>query len=174
MLKLSANVLTWIVRIALFFAALLGLVMSLLVFGSVFMRYVVNSPWRFSDELVALLFSACVFLTIPYTFAMDLSIRVTLIHDYLPRAVRQLADALANIACIVFFLVFGWLSYEFFNFSFMIDARSDVARIPVAPWMALMPISAFLTALIIVSKWVLSASSIKLGTDEERHMGDPL
>ncbi|WP_191057586.1 TRAP transporter small permease [Geminicoccus harenae] len=171
MLKLAAG-LTWLVRIALFVSAMLGLVMSLLVFSAVFMRYMLASPLHFSDELVALLFSACVFLTIPYTFAMNLSIRVTLIADHLSERARTIADALSNLGCIGFFLIFGYLSYEFTSFSLLIDARSDVARLPVAPWMALMPISSFLTALIVVGKWILASRAIQLGTDEERRVGE--
>jgi TRAP-type C4-dicarboxylate transport system permease small subunit len=171
MLKLAGG-LTWLVRIALFVSAMLGLVMSLLVFSAVFMRYILSSPLHFSDELVALLFSACVFLTIPYTFAMDLSIRVTLIADHLSEQARKFADGLANLGCILFFLIFGYLSYEFTSFSLLIDARSDVARLPVGPWMALMPVSSFLTALIIAGKWILASRSIQLGTDEERRVGE--
>ena len=151
MLKLAGG-LTWLVRIALFVSAMLGLVMSLLVFSAVFMRYILSSPLHFSDELVALLFSACVFLTIPYTFAMNFSIRVTLIADHLSERARRITDGLANLGCIGFFLIFGYLSYEVHEL-FPADRRALRCRPPaLRRGMALMPISSFLTALIIVGE----------------------
>jgi len=151
---------------------MLGFVMSLLVFVAVLMRYLIASPLHFSDELVALLFSACVFLTIPYTFAMNLSIRVTLITDVLPARFRRISDILSTIGCVVFFLLLGYLSYNFASFSLMIDARSDVTRLPVGLWMSIIPVSAFLTAIIIVVKEVLASSSVYIGTEEERQAGE--
>lgn len=170
-MKLTAAV-TWMVRLAMFAAAAGGLAMSLLVFFSVVRRYVFASPVHFIDELVGLLFSACVFLTLPYVFAMGLNIRVTLLYDRLPPPARRVAGWASDLLCVAFFLIIGKLGYDFAATSLMLNARSDVARIHVGPWMALIPVSAFLTALIVLIKSALDARGLAMGTAAERRIGE--
>ncbi|WGF87847.1 TRAP transporter small permease [Marinivivus vitaminiproducens] len=163
-------ILTWLVRIGLYAAGLIGLFMSVLVFCSVMMRYIWLSPLRFTDELVGLLFAGCVFLAIPFVFAMDLNIRVTLISDHLPRRLQSVAAYASNLSCVVFFLLFGYLSYDFASFSLMIGARSDIAQIPVGPWMALMPVSCFLTVIVLLTKLAFARKDVTFGTPQERRI----
>ena len=162
---------TGFTRLVLYVAALIGGLMSAIVFVAVTMRYVFLSPVRFTDELIGLLFSAAVFLAIPYLFASDRNIRVSLIADALSGRAAAALNLVSNIAIIAFFLILGMLSFDFASFSHMIDARSDVARIPVAPWMALMPFSCFLTAFIVLLKTSFEPFGIEIGADD-RNGGD--
>jgi TRAP-type transport system small permease protein len=161
-------------KAALYGAALIGATMSVIVFVSVTMRYVFLSPMRFTDELVGLLFSAGVFLAIPYLFASDRNIRVSLVADRLSGPIRGLVGLLSNLAIICFFLILGYLSFDFTSFSILIGARSDVARIPVAPWMALMPFSCFLTAFIVLLKTSFEPFGVRLGDEEPVSSDGPI
>lgn len=161
-----ARLITAFSRFVLILAALIGGLMSVIVFAAVAMRYVFLSPLRFTDELIGLLFSAGVFLAIPYLFASDRNIRVSLLTDRLSGTAAAVVKFVSNIGIICFFLLLGVLSFDFASFSYMIGAESDVARIPVAPWMALMPFSCFLTAFIVLLKTSFEPFGIAVGRDE--------
>ena len=110
-----------------------------------------------------------VFLTLPAIVARHQNIRVTLVVDRLPRGPRRVVGWLATALSIVFFVWFGLESYEFAAFSYMIDARSDIARLPLVPWMALLPASSFLVALILLAQLLRSLSGA--GDDGEEAEG---
>ena len=153
-------------RLVLYGAALIGGAMSVIVFAAVAMRYVFLSPLQFTDEFVGLLFSAGVFLAIPYLFASDRNIRVSLLADRFTGRTRWLLLLTSNLAIIGFFLALGYLSFDFAAFSYLIDARTDVALIPVAPWMGLMPFSCFLTAFIVLLKTSFEPFGVLLGAED--------
>ena len=140
----------WAAKLALYGAALTGAVMSVIVFVAVALRYIFRSPVPFVDELVGLCFSTVVFLAIPYLFAIDRNIRVSLIADKLAGGWQRALRLFCNLGIILFFMVVGSLSFDFAAFSFAINARSDIAQLPVAPWMALLPFSCFLTAIVVL------------------------
>lgn len=165
-MRAIADIVAGFARLVLYAAALIGGLMSIIVFVAVSMRYVFLSPLRFTDELVGLLFSAMVFLAIPYLFACDRNIRVSLIADRLTGPIGRLVGLLSNLAIVGFFLILGSLSFDFASFSFLIGARSDIAQIPVAPWMALVPFSCFLTAFIVLLKTSFEPFGIRLGAEE--------
>lgn len=168
-MKAIASLVTWATRLALYAAALIGAIMSAIVFVAVALRYVFHSPLPFTDEVVGLFFSAAVFLSIPYLFASDRNIRVSLVADRLSARARSLLQFFCNLGIVVFFLIVGWLSFDFAAFSLAIGARSDVAQLPVAPWMALMPLSCFLTALVVLLRMAFGPFGIALG---ERRDGE--
>jgi len=159
---------TWATKLTLWAAALIGAVMSVLVFAAVALRYVFRSPVPFTDEVVGLLFSAAVFLSIPYLFAGDRNIRVSLVADRLSPRWQAALQVVCNVGIVVFFLLIGWLSFDFAAFSYTIGARSDVAQLPVAPWMALMPLSCFLTALVVLLKTAFAPFGVDLGEPPQR------
>lgn len=128
-------------------AAVLGAIMSAMVFVSVTMRYVFLSPLRVTEELVGLMFCAGIFLSMPVLFARDRNIRVDLAVGLLGEGARRAVRIVADLATIGFLVIFGYLTFEFASFSHMIGAQSEVVQMPVAPWMALMPLASFASAI---------------------------
>lgn len=163
-----ARAITGTAKLVLYLAALIGAAMSMLVFGAVTLRYVFLSPVRFTDEVVGLLFSAGVFLAIPYLFAVDRNIRVSLIADRLSGRWRTMLHLVSNVGIVVFFLFVGYLGLDFAAFSFQINARTDIAQLPVGPWMALLPLSCFLTALIVLLKMSFEPFGVRFGDEKDR------
>ena len=74
---------------------------------------------------------------------------------------------LANLLSLIFFVWFGLESYEFAAFPYLIDARSDIARLPLVPWMALLPASSLLVALILLAQLLRSLSGVDDGEEAE-------
>ncbi|MEQ8655507.1 MAG: TRAP transporter small permease [Kiloniellales bacterium] len=167
-MKAVAWAVTWLTKLSLYAAALIGAVMSTIVFVAVALRYVFHSPLPFTDEIVGLFFSAVVFLAIPYLFAGDRNIKVAMVVERLSPRWRSGVQFFSNLGIIVFFLLLGWLSFDFAAFSFAISARTDVAQLPVGPWMALLPLSSFLTALVVLVKTAFAPFGVEVGERQER------
>ena len=60
---------------------------------------------------------------------------------------RIAAVVLANLFGLVFCLWFVWLALPWFEFAFARNIRTEVARLLMYPWMALLPLSLFLSSL---------------------------
>ena len=123
----------------LWIAVACGMTMTTFVVLASVMRYFVGSPFRFTEELVGLLFVSVAFLGLPWATMHNRHLRITLIPDKLPAVVRRVTDLLASLLVLAFCVIFAVQSWEFASFSLMLNARSDMGGIPLAPWMMLMP-----------------------------------
>ncbi|BBK36358.1 hypothetical protein STAQ_14360 [Allostella sp. ATCC 35155] len=136
----------------LWLAVMAGMAMTSFVVLATVMRYFVGSPFRFTEELVGLLFVALAFLGLPWATMHNRHLRITLILDRLPPALRRAADLLGQALVLVFLAVFAWQSWEFAAFSLMLNSRSDMGGIPLFPWMALLPSMCVAAAVAIVAR----------------------
>lgn len=116
-----------------------GILLAGFVALSAFMRYLIGAPFAFTEEFVGLLFSAMVFLALPWCTHAGSHIRVTLLTDNLPPGWRRWSDLASTAFTVAFCLAFGWFSFEFAWTSYALNARSDIGRIPLWPWMMAMP-----------------------------------
>lgn len=127
-------------------AALAGAAIVALLGASVVMRHVAGAPFRFTEELVGLLVTAAFFLALPLVTLKGEHVRVRLLVAGLPpgpaRAVRVAAGCLGVGFCVwIVHLCWPW-----FTFAFDRGIKTEVARLILYPWMALMPLSLGLTA----------------------------
>ncbi len=146
---------TFIYRVSLllmYAAAALLAVLCFFVAISAIMRYLVGSPFRFTEELVGLLFVATVFLTLPLCFVLNRNISMSLIVDRLPAGVRRITDVFGFLACLAFVWLFGSASLQFALQSLNLESRSDMAELLLWPWMLVMPISVACVGLILVGQ----------------------
>ena len=138
MFRLEAA-LAFVSRVLLGGAALAVLAMTALVSLSVLMRYVIGSPFAFTEELVALLYLAMVFCTIPIGTIRGEHIVVTVCVERAGPRVRRLLAMLATLVMLVFAAWFVAETWAFAEFSRKLGARSDHVGILLWPWMAIMP-----------------------------------
>ena len=135
-------------------AGILVLVMTGLVVLASFMRYFVGSPFAFTEELVALMFLAMVFLTIPISTVRREHIVVTVCVE---RAGPLLQRVLALLSLLVMLVFAGWFVVEAYvsaAFSRKIGARSDQVDLLLWPWMGIMPVvMAFVGVITILHVW---------------------
>lgn len=125
-----------------------GVAMTMLVFVSTLLRYVVGKPIYFSNELAGLLFFSLTFLTIPHVLNIGRHIRIDLVVRPLPAPMQRVASGFASFVLIAFSSIFIYESWDFLKFSMMINARSDISGILLWPWMALMPLAFTLCILV--------------------------
>ncbi len=133
----------WMVALA----ALAGLGMVVMVSVGVVMRYFLNSPLNFSEEVVGLLLSASLFLMLPYLTLHDKHVQITLLTQHPSEKVRWSLRILKQLVTLAFF---AWMLYEtipWLKFAMKLNLKTEISRLPLLPWMAILPISFFLTGI---------------------------
>lgn len=133
-------------------AAVAAVLMSFLVFSSAVMRYVVGTPFTFSDELTGLLFVSMAFLSMPLGLALRRHINVDVVTRSLRGAWLHLADIASSVVVTVFGVWFAYESYQFAEFSFELNSRSDVGALLLWPWMALLPLCTAIVVLVVIGQ----------------------
>jgi len=108
-----------------------------LVAGSAIMRYVFGSPFRFTEEIVGLLFAAMAFFSIGYCALLDREIKVDIIYESISSPLQKIGQLIAAVARLIFAVWIGLLVYDFASLSFRIGSRTDMTGIILWPWMSL-------------------------------------
>ena len=117
---------------------------------SVVMRRVAGSPLYYTEELVGLLLSTSLFLALPMVTAQSSHVRVTFLANFLPARGRT---ALALFAAFVMLAFCGWFLVEaipWLEFAFKRNIKSEAASLRLGPWMAVLPASVALCALLVL------------------------
>ena len=117
-----------------------------LIGASVTMRYFAFAPFRFTEELVGLLMTAAFFLALPLVTLRSEHVRVVILVSSLPDRPGRLLKLVAGIFGAVFCLWFFALCLPWFEFAFNRSIKTEVGRLLMYPWMALLPLSMLLTA----------------------------
>lgn len=133
----------------------LAMLAGLCVFGmcaviivSVMMRYVVSRPLPFTEELTGLLLATSIFLVMPYVTAAHLNIRVTLLSDKFQGVPRRVLHVSGQLVLAAFLAVFLIEAQKFLGLAMRFNERTELTRLPIAPFKAAMAASVGLTLLI--------------------------
>src|SRR5699024_6967125 len=97
-----------------------GIAMTVVVFISTLMRYVLNMPLHFSNELAGLLFLSITFLTIPHVLNTNRHINIDLVVNRLPVRFHGFVGHLASLILITFSTIFVYQAWDFTAFSWEI------------------------------------------------------
>jgi len=138
-----ARVLGWLATIA-------GMSLSLLVFLSVVMRYLLGSPFYFTDELVGLLFCTMSFLAFPIAENQGLHIRLEMLTKHLKPKVRLVANLFSLIVLLCFCGVLFYHGFNYMLFSYRINARTDASDLLIYPWVIVLLIGLFVFISVVV------------------------
>jgi TRAP-type C4-dicarboxylate transport system permease small subunit len=134
--------------------AVLGTVSGVLIVGligaSVTMRYLAYTPFRFTEELVGLLMTAAFSLVLPLITLRSKHVRVLMFLNFMPQGATRIANIIARLFGLIFCLWFFFLCLPWFEFAFDRMIKTEVGRMLMYPWMALMPLSFLLTGLAFV------------------------
>jgi TRAP-type C4-dicarboxylate transport system permease small subunit len=137
----------------LYVATAAGALLTAFVALSAFMRYLLGKPFGFTEELVGLLFSAMVYLSLPYCTVRRRHIEVTLITDRLPPPMRRIMGVVSALLVLVFCGWYGAFAWDFVEVSWRLHSRSDIGGMALWPWMATMLVTCVFMALAIVALW---------------------
>lgn len=122
-----------------------------LVLSAVVMRYGVGAPLRITEEFSGLLLASSVFLTVPFTVAVHRNIRISLLADRVDGVFRRSLWVVGQVILVAFFAVFAWEAYKSTAFTVRLNLATDVARVPLAPFMIIM--TAALSAAGLIAVW---------------------
>ncbi|MGI9356931.1 MAG: TRAP transporter small permease [Rhizobiaceae bacterium] len=128
-------------------ASIAGCAIVALIGVSVTMRYFAYSPFRFTEELVGLLMTAAFFLALPLVTLRAEHVRVLIVVSSLPDRARRKVEVLAACFGATFCLWFFTLCLPWLEFAFQRNIKTEVGRLLMYPWMAVLPLSMVLTTL---------------------------
>lgn len=123
-------------------------IIACLVTLSVVARYLLDAPFRFTEELVGLLMSAALFLALPLAHMERRDVTVTLLTDHMPRALFRVAAILAQAIAFVFSGVVAWDAWGQARFALRLHLKSEAAGLPLAPWLVVMPVCFVVLAIV--------------------------
>lgn len=127
-------------------ATLAGIGIIGLVATSVGMRYLADAPFRFTEELVGLLMTASFFLALPLVTLNAEHVKVQILVSALPTQIKAWISLVAAVFGVTFSLWFFLLGLPWFEFAYERSIKTEVGRLVMYPWMALLPLSMVLTA----------------------------
>jgi len=127
-------------------ATLAGVLIVALVGTSVAMRHIAHAPFRFTEELVGLLMTAAFFLALPLVTLDTQHVRVQILVNSLPPRVERWVSVAAAVFGFLFAVWFFWLCLPWFEFAYLRSIKTEVGRLLMYPWMAVLPVSMLLTS----------------------------
>lgn len=140
------RVILWITRALGALGAACIAAMATLTVLAVVMRYAVGAPFAFTEDLAGLMLVSAVFLGMPYALATQAHIRVNLLYDRTRGWARRGLFLLGQLVFLAFAAVFFRDARADLNLTLMLNLKSEVARIPLAPFVAMMSVGVALAA----------------------------
>lgn len=128
-------------------AAVMAIIMASFVALSAMMRYILGSPFSFTEEFVGLIFIALVFTGMPICTLRRSHISVSIVPDMLRGRARHFVQRCSYVLILVFALWFGQLTWEYMQSMIELGARTHGVRLLLWPWTAILPISCFLVVI---------------------------
>ncbi len=144
-MKLYEKLLTTLTAISGYLSALFMAALSVIVFLGVFSRYVLNSPWQWTEEAARISFVWVVFLAASIGVRRGLHFRFALLFDHVGPGWKRALEVLANLWVMFFagIMVVRGYSFAMLNLSQL----TPTMQIPWAWVYISVPISGALMAL---------------------------
>lgn len=123
-----------------------------LIGAGVSMRYFAFTPLSFTEELVGLLMTTAFFLALPLTTLRAEHVRIVAVVSVLPERWRSAVEVIASVFGAVFCLWLLILCLPWLEFAINRQIKTEVGRLLLYPWMALFPLSLFLTLIAFLTR----------------------
>ncbi len=119
--------------------AIVGIV--LLLSASAIVRYVFSTPISFTEDLSGLLFVVVFTASMAHATNEGSHFRLVLLWNKLPPRLRGITLILGDMMTLLAFSIIAFVTWEFADFSRMLDSRSNFGDIQLWPWMMVVPIA---------------------------------
>ena len=147
-----SKVLDGLLKGLLFLSSFAGFGIVAVVLLSVFQRYVLKSPLSFSEELVGLLLSSMLFMSLRYISNMEKHVKITLISNLLQIKYKIWLTIIAYLINLIFS---SWMlieTIELMEFAIKLNLKTENSRLLLSPWMAVVPLSFSVNIIISIKK----------------------
>lgn len=131
-------------------ASVLLAAIVLLIFGNVFMRYIMNASLSWGEELTLWLFVWFVWLGVSYAFHTGDHVRITVLRDVLGERARLYADVVIALLVLGFLLILTLECVKLIMMPFVASQTSVVLGLPIPILYASAPVGAGLSAIRVV------------------------
>ncbi len=131
-------------------ASLLLAAIVLLIFGNVFMRYIMNASLSWGEELTLWLFVWFVWLAVSYAFHTGDHVRITVLRDVLSERARLYADVVIALLVLCFLVVLSIECVKLMLLPFVTSQSSVVLGLPIPILYASAPVGAGLSAIRVI------------------------
>lgn len=131
-------------------ASILLAAIVVLIFGNVFMRYVMNASLSWGEELTLWMFVWFVWIGVSYAFHTGDHVRITVLRDMLSERARLIADAVISLLVLVFLLVLTLECIKLIMMPFVAAQTSVVLGLPIPILYASAPVGASLSAIRVI------------------------
>ncbi len=131
-------------------ASILLAAIVLLIFGNVFMRYVMNASLSWGEELTLWLFVWFVWLGVSYAFHTGDHVRITVLRDVLGERARLYADVVIGLLVLGFLLMLTYECIKLIRMPFVASQTSVVLGLPIPILYASAPVGAGLSAIRVI------------------------
>lgn len=162
-----------IAKAMLYVATAFLLLMTSLVVTASFMRYIVGRPFAFTEELVALLYMAMVFLAVPIATLRHAHVSISVLPASVMKLLRHPFRLAACVAMIVFCVWFTIVAYGFVDQSRAFNSHTEAAELLLWPWMMIIPVTMGFVAAISLLHLVQAAAG-EAPAEDEAPAGDAL
>lgn len=122
----------------------------LLIFGNVFMRYVMNASLSWGEELTLWLFVWFVWLGVSYAFHTGDHVRITVLRDILSDRARLIADIVIALLVLGFLITLTIECIKLIMLPFVASQTSVVLGLPIPILYASAPVGAGLSAIRVI------------------------
>ncbi len=146
------KVLDGLLKGLLFLSSFAGFGIVAVVLLSVFQRYVLKSPLSFSEELVGLLLSSMLFMSLPYISNMEKHVKITLISNILQIKYKIWLKIIAYLINLIFSVCMLIETIEWMEFAIKLNLKTENSRLLLSPWMAVVPLSFSINIIISIKK----------------------
>lgn len=131
-------------------ASLLLAAIVLLIFGNVFMRYVMNASLSWGEELTLWLFVWFIWLGVSHAFHTGSHVRITVIRDLLGDRAQLIVDAATAVLVLGFLVILSVECIKLIRMPFVASQTSVVLGLPIPVLYASAPVGASLSAVRVV------------------------
>ena len=135
-------------------ATIASVMIIILLVGSVTMRYLTYTPFRFTEELVGLLMTSAFFLALPLVTLHSKHARVLILISSLPDKIKPWVAGLASLFGVVFCAWFTLLCIPWLEFAYDRQIKTEVGRLIMYPWVSILPLSMLLTIIAFIIRCV--------------------
>lgn len=163
-MKQLGHIVDRVVNIFGYFSAWLVLLMVVLIFAEVFMRYALNAPLMLADEFGAYMLVALCFMGAAYTWKEKGHVRIVFLVSRLPPRVANWLRLITLALAFIFMALLAQASYGFMAVSFKLGLSSTTwLRTPMqGPHMAV-AIGFTLLSLLLLVEIVRAVINIRIG-----------
>ena len=147
-----SKVLDGLLKGLLFLSSFAGFGIVAVVLLSVFQRYVLKSPLSFSEELVGLLLSSMLFMSLPYISNTEKNVKITLISNLLQIKYKIWLTIIAYLINLIFSVWMLIETIEWMEFAIKLNLKTENSRLLLSPWMAVVPLSFSVNIIISIKK----------------------